>query len=443
MTKKRLTIADVAETIPKIFPMARLATNELSGQLHLFGPTSWDSYNGTKKGRLWTDTDTAFVSRDLQQAGMFANRETIEAALIIIGHGNKFNPIAQALAALPEWDGSTTVIKAFNECLGVDYTDYYQAEACELLVRGMVARAYEPGVKFDYMANLHGEQGIGKSTFLKMLALDDELFTDSPGDYYGFSGSAERDFEMRIRGKWVVEMGEVSGASISGERLDALKRVITRTEYKARDPYKRLPTTSKRTCVLISTSNVASIPDDPTGNRRFLPIECHGERGRCTFPDYAEDLVRQALAGVVHQRKEHVERGTPYPLTLHEDHPAIASLISDARARATAENPIRETIENYLHEIASVGKLDGEMPRVCPAMIHDHLGWDGKFVATHKEQVAFVEQVMDSMPNWSRFKDGKSRRYGRYGKAYGQSRKGWEYRGPVVVRDAAASSGAA
>ena len=33
---------------------------------------------------------------------------------------------------------------------------------------GAINRAYYPGCKFDYMPVLVGEQGVGKSTFLKI-----------------------------------------------------------------------------------------------------------------------------------------------------------------------------------------------------------------------------------------------------------------------------------
>ena len=68
-----------------------------------------------------------------------------------------------------------------------------------------VARIFKPGCKADCMLILEGPQGALKSALLRMLALQDEWFTDSlPHDL------TSKDARAHLAGHWLVEMGEIA-----------------------------------------------------------------------------------------------------------------------------------------------------------------------------------------------------------------------------------------
>ena len=69
-----------------------------------------------------------------------------------------------------------------------------------------VRRVRRPGTKFDEMLVLEGVEGLSKSTLLRLLAVNEEWFTDSlplnadDKTMIEFSG-----------GKWIVEIAELQG----------------------------------------------------------------------------------------------------------------------------------------------------------------------------------------------------------------------------------------
>ena len=132
---------------------------------------------------------------------------------------------------------------------------------------GAVARVYRPGCKFDYMMVLVSDQGIGKSTFLRMLCINDAWFNDN------FSTLDGDKAVEKLRGMWIVELAELQATKRSKD-VETIKAFITSRVDTYRVPYGRRTEQRPRMCVLCGTSNPTDFLTDRTGNRRFLPITC-------------------------------------------------------------------------------------------------------------------------------------------------------------------------
>ena len=65
---------------------------------------------------------------------------------------------------------------------------------------GAVSRAFKPGIKFDYIICVVGDQGAGKSTFFRLLAVDDDWFTDDLKDL-----ESGKVYE-KLQGHWIIEL---------------------------------------------------------------------------------------------------------------------------------------------------------------------------------------------------------------------------------------------
>jgi predicted P-loop ATPase len=126
-----------------------------------------------------------------------------------------------------------------------------------------VARALKPGCKADCALVLEGRQGAGKSSILRTLAGDD-WFYDGLRDMHG------KDASAALRGKWIIELPELSAMRRSD--IEGVKAFLSRTEERYRPAYGRTEVIEPRRCVFAGTTNRNDYLTDDTGGRRFWPV---------------------------------------------------------------------------------------------------------------------------------------------------------------------------
>ena len=80
----------------------------------------------------------------------------------------------------------------------------------------------------------------------------------------------DKDAAQVLRGKWVIELGELS--ALSRHDLAATKAYITRAVDSYRPSFGRVSRDFPRRCVFTASTNEAEYLKDPTGNRRFWPV---------------------------------------------------------------------------------------------------------------------------------------------------------------------------
>lgn len=113
------------------------------------------------------------------------------------------------------------------------------------------------------MLVLEGAQGAGKSSAARILA-GPTYFSDN------LPPMNTKDASDHIRGKWIIEVGELSAMQKS--EIESTKAFISRQEEKFRPAYRRKEIVYKRRCVFIGTTNQDAYLRDETGNRRFWPV---------------------------------------------------------------------------------------------------------------------------------------------------------------------------
>lgn len=192
-------------------------------------------------------------------------KDNLKDAVTKIALDNSYNPVKDYIEREP-WDGVKRAESLFIDYLGAEDTAYNRA-ATRMTLTGGVARIYQPGVKFDTMLILTGEQGLGKSTLLSNLANNGEWFTDN------LKGMGkDKDDYVQIQGQWIIEAGELSAMSKSS--IEDTKRFLSARNDKYRDPYAVYATEHPRQCIMFGTTNAKKFLNDMTGERRFLPISC-------------------------------------------------------------------------------------------------------------------------------------------------------------------------
>jgi len=126
-------------------------------------------------------------------------------------------------------------------------------------------RVREPGAKFDTILVLEGEQGVGKSTAIKILA-GDENFSDQ--NILTLDPKAQMEL---LEGIWFYEICELEG--ISRAETSKVKAFAPRAVDQGRPAYGRFKETRPRQTVFIGTTNDDKYLRDMTGNRRFWPVK--------------------------------------------------------------------------------------------------------------------------------------------------------------------------
>lgn len=253
----------------------KIAYNEFSNRAVIVGKLPWPC----RIGDDWTDADDAGLRNYIESVYGITHANKIDDALKITFQKNTFHPVREYLSSL-KWDGQERVETLLIDYLGAKDTEYVRMVTRKWMC-GAVARIFEPGVKFDYMLVLTGEQGIQKSTFFRILAKD--WFTDSLQDVEGNQAIE------KLMGSWIIEFGELQAFSRS--ESNAIKRFITSQEDRTRLAYDRRTSYLKRQCVFAGTTNKSEFLKDETGNRRFWPVEVKREgRTKNVFEDLPKEL---------------------------------------------------------------------------------------------------------------------------------------------------------
>lgn len=192
-----------------------------------------------------------------------ADKTVIFDAFSVLALRNSFHPVRDYVRGL-EWDGVHRIDTWMRDYMNAKGPEPYLSEVSRKILCAMVARVFEPGIKFDYMPILEGTQGIGKSTAAKILA-GENWFCDNLPDL------RHPDARLNLKGNWIVEMGELS--HIRASEIENVKAYISSQFDQVRPPYGRKAVTLKRQCVFMGTTNDSSYLKDRTGNRRFWPVE--------------------------------------------------------------------------------------------------------------------------------------------------------------------------
>lgn len=183
------------------------------------------------------------------------------------------DPFLEYLEALPAWDGTKRIDTLFSDLFRSDSPADLVRWAARSVLVGAVRRAYRPGEKHDEVVVLIGPQGIGKSTIWPaLLARDPRWFGDGLNLASDDKGRVEA-----LLGKVLVESSELRGSRMAD--VDSLKAFISRSTDHIRLAYAHFPSDLPRRGVIVgSTNDEQCLPNDPSGNRRFVPIRVNGDQ---------------------------------------------------------------------------------------------------------------------------------------------------------------------
>jgi len=220
---------------------------------------------GSKAGEHLTDDDALKIKIYLSKKWKIEpNVNLIHEAMSIIAIQNSFNSIQEEIKAL-EWDGKHRIDTWLQVYLDAKGPSEYLKIIGRKWLCAMVARSFNPGIKFDHMLVLEGEQGKGKSTVGEILAGDEKRFSDELPDL------KNKDSALKLNGIWVHEFSEL--ANFRRNEIETIKAFVSRRIDDVRPPYGRRNLQLKRSCVFIGSTNNDSWHTDDSGGRRFWPVK--------------------------------------------------------------------------------------------------------------------------------------------------------------------------
>ncbi len=259
--------------------------NQLADGMEIRGKVPWPH-----PAKFWRDADDAQLICYVDAAyGTFSARN-YDIAVTKAVDDRSYHPIREFFEMLPAWDGVERADTLLIDYLGAEDTPYVRAVTRKELCAAY-CRVYHPGIKFDSMIVLNGDQGIGKSTLIAKLG--GEWYSDS----LNLSDMNDKTAAEKLQGYWIMEIGELAGMRKAD--LDKVKAFISRQDDKYRASFGRRVTPHPRQCVFFGTTNSQNgYLRDITGNRRYWNVKVPGN-GKYKPWDMDEDTVKQVWAEVM------------------------------------------------------------------------------------------------------------------------------------------------
>lgn len=241
--------------------------------------------------RQWNLLDTCNLRCEIDKfyPKMNFSETAVISAVEAIAKDNQYNPIKNHILKLPEWDDIPRLDRWLLDWCNASGP---KPEIISLVGRkfiiGMIRRGMFPGTKVDNILILEGKQGIGKSTLVRILAGEDQLFSD---DIVSDLTDSRQILE-KYAGKFLVEIGELGSFSRSDQKL--LKRFIVAQADCGRPAYGRYSITVDRSFSFIGTTNDGRYFEDETGLRRYWPIRV-SNIDLTELRDYRNQLLAEAV----------------------------------------------------------------------------------------------------------------------------------------------------
>ena len=261
------------------------AYNELANRIQVTGSLPWERPEGNK---FWRDADTAQLKSIIDIRYLPFSSRNHDVAFTKIADDRRFHPIRDYLDSLPAWDGTKRVEDVFIKYLKADDTDYIRTVTRKTFAAA-VARIYVPGIKFDCVPVLDGDQGIGKSTIVK-----DLVTADYYSETLSLTDMDDKSGAEKLQGFWVVEIAELAGMRKAD--IEKVKAFLSTSDDKYRPSYGKVVESHPRQCIVIATVNgERGYLRDITGNRRFWIIKVHQKKQKKTW-SFTEEYRQQFWA---------------------------------------------------------------------------------------------------------------------------------------------------
>lgn len=221
-----------------------------------------------KKGELSSNFDSVVKVYFESVLGVAYSNQAMLDGMETFFSERSYNPVMEYMErAASNWDGRKRINQMLQVYLGADDNPLI-SKIAEMWLVGAVAKVYDLFVKFDYVLDLVGGQGVGKTSLLQKLG--GKWYTDSVTDF------ANKDnYDIMLKSLIVNDDEMVASNRMS---FAETKAFISKTSLRFRKPYMKRTEEFAKNFVLARTTNQKEYLKDKTGERRFLPVLANIEK---------------------------------------------------------------------------------------------------------------------------------------------------------------------
>ena len=198
-----------------------------------------------------------------EHKGVMHSLEILKDAFHQIAKNNEFHSQQKKVRSIT-WDGVDRYV-AGVKALGLDDSEFTSKALRHHLLASM-ARLFYPGVWYDLIFCVFGDQGAGKTTGLRILYGRDNTISVA-----FFEMDAKRKSEVTRHGIWAVENPDTLGDARKAD-FNKIKGDQSIDSFLGRDAYGRVEDIRRHniTYVVWYTGNEVRVLRDRTGNRRYI-----------------------------------------------------------------------------------------------------------------------------------------------------------------------------
>ncbi|WIK85748.1 virulence-associated E family protein [Streptococcus anginosus] len=236
-----------------------------------------------KKGELPANFESVVSVYFESILGVTYSNPALKAGMETFFSERTYNPVVEYMEnAAKNWDGRQRIDRMFQVYLGAEDTELVSKIAKMWLI-GAVAKVYDPFVKFDYVLDLVGGQGVGKTSLLQKIG--GNWYTDAVTDF-----SNKDNYDIMLKSLVVNDDEMVASNRMS---FAETKAFISKTELRFRRPYMKRVESFAKNFVIARTTNQKEYLKDKTGERRFLPILTNAKRQKKHPMDVDPETIEQ------------------------------------------------------------------------------------------------------------------------------------------------------
>ncbi|WP_378955681.1 VapE domain-containing protein [Pelosinus sp. sgz500959] len=375
-----------------------------------------DKYTNADR-KIMSDFDFKALYNYFHNNYNFSHITVIDNAFAEFCLSIQHNPLIDYLDSLPQWDGVPRVDTLLIDYFNAEDTGYVRIVTRKKLT-ALLKRAYEPGCKFDECLILKGGQGLGKSTFFRILGGD--WFTDK----INITSDSAKTYES-IKGKWVCEMGEL--VSLKKSEAELIKSHLSAQYDSYRPPYGKNVMQIPRMGITVGTTNSDEFLKDVTGNRRFWTVKVFTGGVKNVWNDLPIERDQiLAEAKMIYKSGE--------PLHLPKEIEEIAALI---QSEFVIRDGWADTIENYLEiilpsnwrmmkDFERVSYIDQNRNLICGSNKRQSVTIEEIWIECLGSRIENltptktnqIRDIMNQVEGWKAFKNARNTIFGR--------KRGWE-----------------